>query len=187
MLLVFIVTFCVIIALGFGGAAAWSDYNRLLIPNIYAAFIGAAFVPAFLAMMFFAPDVAFFASWKAHLLSFVFMFLLTYLLFYFKMIGGGDAKFISVFSLWVGIAGLMPFLFSMVLVGALVALVTLSLEKWKPVQNPVKGSWIEKAQKGERHVPYGIAIFIGAVFAFWKAGYIQPAELMALAIETTGS
>lgn len=187
MLLIFIIIFCVIVALGFGGAAAWSDYSRLTIPNVYAALIGAAFVPAFLAVTFFAPDITFFGSWKSHLLSFVFVFLVTYVLFYFKMIGGGDAKLLTVFALWTGTAGLMPLLFMMAVMGGVMGGATLALSKWKPVKNPAKGSWVAKAQKGAKEVPYGIAIFAGAIFAFWHAGYIQPNELMAFAMENMGS
>lgn len=183
MILAFIIIFCVVVALGFGAAAAWSDFNKLIIPNIYAALIGASFIPAFLAVNFFASDISFFGSWKSHLLSLSFMFLITYCLFYFKTIGGGDAKLITVFSLWSGTAGLMPLLFMMAVIGGALGGATLALNKWKPIKNPIKGSWIEKSQKGEKQVPYGIAIFIGAIFSFWHAGYIQPNELMALAME----
>lgn len=187
MVLVFIITFCIIIALGFGAAAAWSDFNRLIIPNIYAALVGAAFIPAFLAVAFLAPEVSFFSSWKSHLIAFVFMFLISCILFHFKMIGGGDAKLISVYALWAGVKGLMPLLFIMAVVGGVLGGVTLALHKWKPVKEPHKDSWIAKSQKGARDVPYGVAIFIGAVFAFWQAGYLQPTELMALAMKTIGS
>ncbi len=187
MILVFIVTFCLVIALGFGGGAAWSDFNRLIIPNVYAALIGAAFIPAFLVVTFFAPDVSFFASWKSHVGAFVFMFVITYGLFHFNKIGGGDSKLLTVFSLWVGMKGLMPLLFIMAVVGGVLGGVTLALNKWKPVKKPQKNSWIEKSQKGAKDVPYGIAILVGAVFAFWQIGYIQPNELLTLATETLGS
>lgn len=181
------ITFCIVIALGFGAASAYSDYTRLSIPNIYALFIGASFIPAFLAVTFYAPELSFFGSWKSHLLSALFMLLVTYAMFHFKLIGGGDSKLLTVFSLWSGVKGLMPLLFFMALVGGILAVSTLLLNKHKPVEKPVKNSWIDIAQKGEKKVPYGIAIFIGAVFAFWHAGYIQPQVLMDLAKETIGS
>jgi len=181
MLLVFIILFCVIVALGLGGLSAWSDFNKLLIPNMYVILIGAVFVPAFLLANFFAPEAGFFGSWKSHLFSGAFMFAVTYALFYFKMIGGGDSKMLSVFALWAGVKGLMPLLFFMAVVGGMLGAVTLYLNKKKLMKEPAKDGWIAKAQSGAKDVPYGIAIFVGAVFAFWHAGYIQPGELMALA------
>ena len=187
MILIFVIIFCAIVALGFGGAAAWSDYSRMSIPNSYAVCIGAAFIPAFLAAAIFAPDMSVFASWKNHLIAGVAVFGLTYLLFYFKIIGGGDSKLLSVYALWVGLGGLMPLLFFMALTGGILGFSTLGLHKWKPVNKPAMDSWIAKAQSGSQDVPYGIAIFIGAVTAFWQVGYLKPDVLMDIASELAGS
>ena len=181
MILVFFIVFCTIVALGFGGAAAWSDCRRLIIPNIYTFCIGAAFVPAYLAVTFLAADGDYFFSWKSHLVAALGMFVVTYLLFYFRLIGGGDSKLLSVYALWVGLAGLVPFLVMMSLMGGLLGIATLALRKWKPFKDPAKGSWIDKAQSGAQEVPYGIAIFVGAVITFWQIGYLKLSELVALA------
>lgn len=181
MILVFIIVFCAMVALGFGAAAAWSDYSRLSIPNLYSICIGASFIPAFLAIMIFASDASLFASWKSHLLALAIVFGVTYLLFYLKLIGGGDSKLLSVYALWVGLAGLTPLLFFMALTGGLLGVTTLALRKWKPVKQPAKDSWIEKAQAGKQDVPYGIAIFVGALISFWQVGYLKFSELIALA------
>ncbi len=187
MLLVFVIVFCAIVALGFGAAAAWSDYSRLIIPNMYAACIGAAFVPAFLFTAFFAGEASFFLSWKSHLLAGLFVFGVTYVLFYFKMIGGGDSKLLSVYALWVGLSGLMPLFFFMALVGGVLGGVTLALKKWKPIKKPIKDSWVEGAQKGKQDVPYGIAIFVGALAAFWSSGYLNIGSLVELVSTGMGS
>ncbi len=187
MLLVFVIVFCAIVALGFGAAAAWSDFSRLTIPNMYAACIGAAFIPAFLVTSIFAGDVTFFASWKSHLLSAVIIFAVTYGLFHFKLIGGGDSKLLSVYALWVGLQGLMPFMFFMALAGGVLGVTTLALKKWQPIKNPAKDSWIEKAQAGKQEVPYGIAIFTGALAAFINAGYFNISSLVELASTGMGS
>lgn len=180
MVLLFIIIFCSIVALGFGGAAAWSDFRQLKIPNSYTLYIAAAFVPAFLLSVILSPETSVFASWKSHLISGLVIFALTYLLFHFKLIGGGDSKLLSVYALWVGLAGLMPFLFAMALTGGVLGLATLALRKWKPAKKPIKGSWVDKAQNGGQDVPYGIAIFIGALTTFWQNGYIQPSTLANL-------
>jgi len=179
---IFIVIVCAIIALGFGAASAWSDFRHLIIPNLYSIFTIAAFIPAYLAVMFLAPDSDYFSKWQSHILAFVIVFIVTYALFFFKLFGGGDAKMLSAFSLWVGMSGLVSFLFSMALTGAVLSLATLSLRRWKPVKNPIKDSWIEKAQKGENKVPYGIAIFLGAIISFWQIGYLQPETFSNLSL-----
>jgi len=186
MIVFFIVTFCIITALGFGAAAAWSDFNSLKIPNIYSILIGTAFVIAFVAMFFFSSEVSLFGSWKNHFLSGLIMFLITLALFYFNKIGGGDAKLISVISLWVGTAGLMPFLFMMAITGGLLGGITLYLNKSSSVKSdndkeniklPHQSLWIKQAKEGARDVPYGIAIFVGALFSFWHSGFIQPKKI----------
>lgn len=181
MISVLIISFCTIIALGFGAAAALSDYRRLIIPNNYVMFIIGAFVLAFSAFLIFASDTSFFSSWKNHLLSGGITFLVTYGLFHFKIIGGGDSKLLSVYALWVGLSGLMPLFFFMAVIGGILGVATLVLNKKKFISKPDKGSWIAKAQSGAQDVPYGIAIFAGALAAFWSVGYLQPSTLITLA------
>jgi len=187
MIILFILVFCALIALGFGGAAAWSDYTRMTIPNLYSIAIIAAFVPAFIGVKFLAPEIDYFSSFQDHLITFLVVFAFTYLLFFLKFIGGGDSKLITAYALWTGFQGIMPFLFFMALVGGILGLITIGLERSKPFKSPEKDSWIFKAQKGAKQVPYGIAIFIGAVITFWQVGYLQPDTLMAVVTQTIGS
>ncbi|MCI5060764.1 MAG: prepilin peptidase [Alphaproteobacteria bacterium] len=185
MVFVFLTVFCVIVALGFGAASSWSDFMRMSIPNNYVVAVVLSFIPAFLLLMFFVPEADYFSTWVSHLLGGVIVFVVTYALFHFGLIGGGDAKLLSAYGLWVGLAGLMPFLFFMALMGGILGVVTLYLNKNTLVKAPVPESWIDKAQKGEKKVPYGGAIFVGAVVAFWQLGYIQPENLIELASAET--
>lgn len=186
MVLLFTIVFCAIVALGFGAAAAWSDFSRLTIPNVYVLSIAIAFVPAFAAAKIFASETSFFSAWTSHLIAGFAVFAVTYVLFYFRVIGGGDAKLLTVYGLWAGLSGLMPLFFYMALIGGCLALSTIALGKWKPIDGPAKGSWIERAQSGAQEVPYGIAIFVGAIVAFYEIGYLQPGELMELVRASQG-
>lgn len=181
MLSLLVISFCTIIALGFGAASALSDLNRLIIPNNYVMFILGAFVVAFLAALILVPEAEFFLSWKNHLLSGGLTFIVTFVMFHFKAIGGGDAKLLSVYAFWTGLGGLMSLVFFMALVGGLLGGMTLLFNKKKLVKNPKEGSWIARAQSGEKQVPYGVAIFVGALISFWSVGYLQPEQLMKLA------
>lgn len=180
-MLVFIVIFCVIIALGFGLASSWSDFRGLTISNIYPLGILVSFIPAYLLVTLMVPDVDYFFHWKSHLIAFGAVFAFTFLLFSLNMIGAADSKLAAVYALWVGLNGLFPFIVCMALTGGVLGLIALALKKWKPVKSPHEGGWVAKSQAGISAVPYGIAITAGAFAAFAKVGYTDPDKLSDLA------
>lgn len=180
-MILFLVVFCMLVALGFGVASGVSDFRSMTIPNVYALGVLLAFVPAFAADAFSGEGVEFFASWKSHLIAFVLMFGVSFLLFSTRMIGAGDSKLITVFSLWVGLSGLAGFVFYMAVLGAVLGVATKVMNKKVLVKEPREGSWIAKSQAGGNGVPYGIAIAFGAVIAFWLQGYFSPENLASLA------
>lgn len=180
-MILFLVVFCMLVAIGFGITSAVSDFKSMTIPNIYAGCIILAFVPAYAADALSGEGLEFFFSWKSHLLSAAIMFGLTFVLFSFRVIGAGDSKLCSAFALWVGMPGMAAFLFYMTVVGALLGIATKIMNKRKLVVNPKEGSWIAKAQEGHMGVPYGIAICVGAIVAFYQLGYFSPEKLALLA------
>ena len=159
-------------ALGFGALAALSDFCGMRIPNMLSVMIGATFVLCYGAMYLFG-SVAVFAPFLSHLIGFAFVFVLTLIMFFTKVWGAGDQKMMSAFALWMGVSGMLPFLVYTALIGGLLGVVALVLQKMKPVAAPVGGSWVARVQDGEGKVPYGIAIFGGAVLAFIKIGYFN--------------
>lgn len=180
-MLVFIVIFSVIVAVGLGLASAWSDFKGFTISNIYSLGVILAFVPAFLAVTLLAPDAGYFAAWKSHLLAAAAVFAVTFVLFTTNLIGAGDSKLCTAYALWVGLLGLPSFLFFMTVCGGILGLLTLLMRKWKPFKAPPEGSWLARAQEGSSEVPYGIAIVTGALIAFIQSGYFDPDTLAALA------
>lgn len=179
-MVLFLVVFCMLVALGFGIASGVSDFKTMTIPNIYALGVLVAFIPAFAADAFTGEGMEFFASWKSHLIAMVVMFAVSFVLFSTRMIGAGDSKLITVFSLWVGLPGIAAFLFYMALLGAVLGITTKVMNKRVLVQSPSEGGWIAKSQAGGNGVPYGIAIAFGAVIAFWQLGYFSPEKLALL-------
>lgn len=180
-MILFLIVFCMIVALGFGIAAAISDFRSMTIPNLYAGLIVLAFVPAYCADAFTGHGLEFFVSWKSHLLAGAIMFVITFLLFTARIIGAGDSKLCSAFALWTGLSGLASFLFYMAILGALLGIATKVMNTRLLVASPKEGSWIFKSQAGERGVPYGIAICFGAIVAFYQLGYFSPEKLALLA------
>lgn len=147
---------------------------------MYSGLIAVSFVPAYAFVRIFAPEAEYFSSLMSHLISLGIVFGITYALFAAKTLGGGDAKLCSAYALWVGVQGLAPLLFFMGLVGGALGLATLGLAKHKLVEKPKKDSWLDKAQKGQREVPYGIAITVGAILAFIYQGYLSSESIMGL-------
>lgn len=180
-MLLFIVIFCAIVALGFCIASAWSDWNGMVIPNVYPVGVLTSFIIAYGAAFVLAPEITYFGTPKSHLIALGAIFGVTFILFSLRMIGAGDSKLAAVVALWVGLEGLMTFLFFMGIVGGLLGLVALYIQKAKPVAEPKEGSFVDRVQKGESAVPYGIAIAVGAIVAFYMVGYFDPENLAVLA------
>lgn len=179
MIALIVFTACVLGALGAGCLAAWSDIRGMRIPNACAATVACLFVPAWLAV-WFGGGSGLFASLPAHLLAGLAVFAATYALFALRVFGAGDAKLITAYAFWMGWAGLPPFAFYVAGFGAVLALATLGVGKWKSFAAPSAGGWIARAQAGEKVVPYGIAITAGAFAAFAKLGFFSPHTLSSL-------
>lgn len=177
----FLIVFCLMVAVGFSISSAVSDFRSMTIPNLFAGLIVLAFVPAYLADMFTGDGLEFFVSWKSHVLAASIVFVVTFLLFMGRVIGAGDSKLCAALALWVGLGGLAPYLFYMALIGALLGVATKILNSKKLIAAPAEGSWIAKSQAGEQGVPYGIAICVGALIAFYQLGYFSPEKLALLA------
>ncbi len=162
-----------LVALGIGVLAAWSDFRGLVIPNIYSAAVLASFVVAYV-LLWILDRERIFSGLGSHLLSALVMFGITAGLFAVRAIGGADSKLATAYALWTGLVGMLAFVFYMALAGGLLGLAALALRKWKPVKNPRPGGWIARVQAGENKVPYGAAIVCGALASFVKLGYLGP-------------
>lgn len=177
----FLIVFCLMVAVGFSISSAVSDFRSMTIPNMFAGLIVLAFIPAYLADMLTGDGLQFFADWKNHAIAAAVMFVITFLLFTARIIGAGDSKLCAALALWTGLGGLAPYLFYMAVLGALLGATTKLLNSKKLVADPAAGSWIARSQAGEQGVPYGIAICFGAIIAFYELGYFSPEKLALLA------
>jgi prepilin peptidase CpaA len=176
MILLTIFLMFVFVALAMGVLASISDLKGLTIPNLYSGIIIGAFALCYAIMWLGGRDDVF-GSLSSHILAALIVFLVTLVMFMLKGLGAADSKLGTAYALWVGIQGLMPFLFYMALTGGLLGVVALLLRKYKPFKNPKAGSWIDRVQAGESKVPYGIAIALGALASFVELGYFSPEVL----------
>lgn len=143
-----------------------SDVRSLRIPNLHSVIIVAAFAIAFLV-----SKESFGPLWN-HVGALGVVFLVTYLMFITGMMGGGDSKLGSALALWVGIKGVIVYVFWMAVVGGLIGGLSLLIRKNKPFAKPLPGSWMAEAQEGKNSIPYGVAISIGAWAAMLQTGFL---------------
>ena len=137
--------------------AALIDIETLTIPNWLNGWLAFLFVPA---VILAAP------GWETvgwHVLVGAIAFVASVALFFLGVYGGCDAKFIPGVLLWVGPAGVAPFLIVTALAGGILTILVIIMRGLLPSgYAPGFGVATFEDRKG---VPYGVAIAMGALFA----------------------
>lgn len=167
-MLVLLVLFLTVVTLATTLLACVSDVRTMRIPNLHSIVIAAAFLIAYLA----SPE-SFTGKWWYYPASLVAMFAITFGMFAKGMIGGGDAKLGSALALWVGLPGLVPYVFWMALTGGLLGLLSLFIKKSKRFAGLPPENWIAQVQEGRNAVPYGVAISVGAWGAMIQTHFLS--------------
>ncbi len=137
--------------------AALIDVETMTIPNWLNGWMAFLFIPACILA---APgwDVA-----GLHVLVALISFVICVALFFIGLWGGGDAKMVPAVMLWLGPAGVMPFLLATAVIGgALTVIIVIARGLLPAGVTPGFGVATFEDRKG---VPYGVAIAAGAFFA----------------------
>jgi prepilin peptidase CpaA len=88
---------------------------------------------------------------------------LTFTLFAFGMIGGGDAKFAAATALWLGPEATLAFLIYTMLIGGALALAMLTFRA-APLPATFCGwSWVSRLQSPGQGIPYALAMSPAAI------------------------
>lgn len=136
--------------------AALSDLRSLTIPNQVPVFIIGVFAVALL----WAPDS--FAPLSAHFLSAVILFIVTFFMFAFNVMGAGDSKLLAALGFWIPLGQLPEFILWMTVSGAVLAAFALYIKKSGRLKSlATQSDWIAGLHEGKSAVPYGVAIAIG--------------------------
>ncbi len=141
--------------------ACVTDWRDLRIPNWISAAISLLFVVAFVV------SPASFGPWWSHFGAGAVMLAATIAMFAAGHFGGGDAKLASALCLWLGLAGIVPFVLFMGIAGGVLGLFALYIKKKRPFAQPRSEGWIAKVQAGGNALPYGIAISFGFAVAIF--------------------
>jgi prepilin peptidase CpaA len=150
--------------------AAVEDVRAFRIPNWTSAMIALAFLPyaALHRPPVYAPDLDGTSVYiGVHLAIAAVVFLVTVILWRFKLLGGGDVKLLTAIGLWLGPMLIMPFLFITAVASIAIAGPLLLLRSkgaligfgWIPV--PVLRRCVAIAETGK--VPYALPIAIAAL------------------------
>ena len=94
-----------------------------------------------------------------------FVFLVGFVLFHFKLFGGGDVKLSAAVALWAGARGVLGCLLTVAVVGGLLAMMTMTplrlLLPYMAVATRVK---VDLAHLMQLQIPYGVPIAAGGLF-----------------------
>jgi prepilin peptidase CpaA len=167
--------------LGLCALAAVQDFKGFRIPNVIPAAIVGLFVFAFGVTSITGQSSEAFSPFLSHLMAGFIVLALTGGMYAAKLLGAGDSKFATAVALWTGLSGFAAFMFYMAVAGGLLGGAALLMRKYKPFKTVPEGSFLDKAQRGENAVPYGIAITFGAYVGFAFAGYFDPEKLRLIA------
>ena len=151
-------------------AVIWFDMTRFTIPNWL---VGSLLLLYPLAVWLSPVAVA----WQSSLLVMISVFAVGYIVFAMKWMGGGDVKLITALSLWVGVAGLLDFVFLFAVLGGLLSLVLWLGRKLLLYIPRINAQTLPRILKNGEPVPYGLAI-AGAFL--WMLGAGQLAMLSPL-------
>ena len=154
--------------------AGIGDFLTMKIPNWLNGLIGISFFGAAFVAGMSLEQIGWHVATSALVLAFGFG------LFAAGYLGGGDAKLLAVTALWLGSGQLIEFLIVMALAGGVLAGV-MKLWWWVRLELELRG--LEQVKSGVKtsiDLPYGIAIAVGGLFAFWHSWWLETANLPLL-------
>jgi prepilin peptidase CpaA len=155
LLVALVFVFCVAVING-----AISDLRTFRIPNWISAVLAVAFVP-YAALRWSELPVL------QHLGLALVVFILCVVFWRLKWLGGGDVKFLSAISLWMGPANMLPFLIILCLVAAVFSGALMWARRWNfyiQQESRIPAMVKNLVERANHHAcPYGFPIAIAAI------------------------
>ncbi len=132
--------------------AALSDLSTMTISNRVSILLALGFAPV--ALLVGAPlDLI-----GLHFLCGMAVLGLTFAMFAFRLIGGGDAKLAAATAIWLGFGGLMSYGLVSALAGGVLTIALLALRRAPLPKALSSREWIARLHNPESGVPYGVAL-----------------------------
>jgi prepilin peptidase CpaA len=154
-------------------AAAMTDVTTYKIPNWLTALIALLFLP--MAWLTAMPLQDF--MW--HLAAGVALFCVGYVLFAFRIFGGGDSKLMAAAGLWFGASQSVSFLVLTAIAGGIIAVGFMlwyaAVLIWDFHGPKFAESSKEKLKRAAPDLPYGLAFAVGAILLYPQTWWMQVA------------
>ncbi len=131
------------------------DVTRYIIPN----WLVASILVLYPAALFINPQQT---DWMMAIAGAGIVFLVGYVVFALRLMGGGDIKLITVCALWVGWTALPEFIFLTAIFGGVFALLLLLVRKLLPRLRLAKT--LPRILRSGEPVPYGVAIALAFLY-----------------------
>jgi prepilin peptidase CpaA len=147
--------------------AASSDFFTMTISNRISLILVAGFVALALGTGMPLRDMLDHAAAGGLVLA------VTFTLFLFGWVGGGDAKLAAATSLWLGWAQLFDYVLYASLFGGVLTLALIEFRKYALPRPLVGKVWAERLHKPGGGVPYGIALAISALCVYPSTIWMQ--------------
>ena len=151
--------------------SGFSDLFTMTIPNRISLVLLAAF-----PVLAFAVGVPLETiGW--HLTCGAGILVLTFSMFAFGWIGGGDAKLAAATALWLGWDHMLDFGFIASLLGGVLTLFFLQIRRMPLTTSLLSNVWIERLHNSANGVPYGIALAAAGLIVYpesavWLGAFI---------------
>jgi len=140
--------------------AAFSDLLTMTIPNrVSLLLVGAYFVLAFYLRVPLET-----IGWHAS--AGLAMLVLTFVMYRFSWIGGGDAKLAAATALWLGWRLLAQYGMAASLIGGALTLAILELRRHDLPQRLLSVDFVARLADKSGGVPYGVALACAALFVY---------------------
>ena len=96
----------------------------------------------------------------------VFILCITFTLFAFGKIGGGDAKLAAASAIWIGWDSLLEYLLAASILGGVLALLILAARQFPLPLVLMRWSWIVRLHEPRNGMPFGVALGAGAIIVY---------------------
>lgn len=153
--------------------SAFSDLVSMTISNKVSLALMAGFVVMAYATSMSLNDFA----W--HWGIFMLVLVVSFALFAFGAVGGGDAKLAASTALWLGWEHTLSYLVIASLIGAALTLLMLRLRGNIIPARIEKIDWIARLYRADTGIPYGIALGVAAVLVYPKTPWMEQAIQLA--------
>lgn len=144
--------------------AAFSDLFTMTIPNRVSALL----VLVYLALAVYLPIPL--QTFGLHVSCGLAMLALTFVLFQFGWVGGGDAKLASATALWFGWEHLLDYGLVASIAGGVLTVIIIELRRHDLPRRVLSVAFIARLAEKTNGVPYGIALAVAGLLVYPQTG-----------------